>query len=320
MPITGGVRSGTDAGRPLHRRPPTLRVRAAGPRPHPNPAKAAEGRRLHGLTRDPQTAPVVRRIYAMYLAGYGIFAIAEALTRDDISCPSAYDRTRNPHRDGLAWSRTAVRVASKEPAHEPLVDQADFDRVQEMLTSRARTATAPKRAHRSRHPYIFKSLVFCGVCGRKMQGQHSHGVAYYRCRYPQEYALANKVDHPRNVIMREEVLIRPLDTWLVQEFGPLQRRHTIAKLVGQAATGVPTGPPHRPGRPWPNATPSWAATGQPWRRARTHPWSPVGSPTLKPNGNEPKHARRQQRRRKHPTTSAVSPKTRSSPYSTNSAT
>ncbi|MEU4780236.1 hypothetical protein [Micromonospora sp. NPDC023633] len=24
------------------------------------------------------------------------------------------------------------------------------------------------------------------MCGRKMQGQHSHGVAYYRCRFPQE--------------------------------------------------------------------------------------------------------------------------------------
>ncbi|MBQ1073319.1 zinc ribbon domain-containing protein [Micromonospora sp. C31] len=87
----------------------------------------------------------------------------------------------------------------------------------------------PKRTHRSRHPYIFKSLVHCGICGRKMRGQHSHGVAYYRCRFPQEYAPTNKVDHPRNVIMREDVLIDPLDTWLVQGFGavapPAHHRH-----------------------------------------------------------------------------------------------
>jgi site-specific DNA recombinase len=111
-----------------------------------------------------------------------------------------------------------------------------------MLTRRARTATAPKRAHRSRHPYIFKSLVFCGICERKMQGQHSHGVAYYRCRYPQEYALANHIEHPRNVIMREEILIPPLDTWLVQELSPSQRHHTIAKLVDQATVAAPTAP------------------------------------------------------------------------------
>lgn len=85
--------------------------------PHPNPAKAADGKRLRGLTPDPQTAPVVQRIFAIYLAGYGIFAIAEALTRDDIPCPSAYDRARNRHRDGLAWSKTAVRTILINPRY-----------------------------------------------------------------------------------------------------------------------------------------------------------------------------------------------------------
>lgn len=256
--------------------------------PHPNPAKAADGKRLHGLAPDPQTAPVVQRIFTMYLAGYGIFAIAETLTRDNIPCPSAYDRARNPHRSGLAWSKSAIRViltnprytgrqiwnkqrtdeilldvndvalghtpvmrwnrpdkwiTSKELAHEPLIDQTDFDAVQETLTRRARTNTSPRRTHRSRHPYVFKSLVHCGVCQRKMQAQHSHGIAYYRCRYPQEYALTNKVDHPRNVIMREEALITPLDTWLVQQFAPLQRRHTIATILDQARLGVPAPAP-----------------------------------------------------------------------------
>lgn len=255
---------------------------------HPNPAKAAEGKHLRGLTPDPHTAPVVQRIFRMYLAGYGIFAIAEALTRDDIPCPSAQDRSRNCHRDGRAWSKSAVRViltnprytgrqiwnkqrtdevlldvndvalghtaimrwnhpaqwvASKDPAHEALIEQEAFDRAQEILARRARTSTAPKRSHRSRHPYLFKSLVSCGVCGRKMQGQHSHGVAYYRCRFPQEYALVNKIDHPRNVIMREDILITPLDTWLAQQFGPLQRRHTIATLIEQATVGAPTPAP-----------------------------------------------------------------------------
>ncbi|PWU57001.1 hypothetical protein DLE60_25320 [Micromonospora globispora] len=125
------------------------------------------------------------------------------MPRGDVRCSSAYDRARNRHRDGLAWSKTAVRtillnprytghqvwnkqrtdevlldvndvalghtpvmrwnqrdrwVTSNELVHEPLIQQADFDRVQDMLGRRARTATAPKRAHRSRHPYIFKSL------------------------------------------------------------------------------------------------------------------------------------------------------------------
>jgi hypothetical protein len=79
-----------------------------------------------------------------------------------------------------------------------------------------------------------------------MQAQHSHGVAYYRCRYPQEYALTNKINHPRNEIMREETLIKPLDNWLVQEFSPTQRRHTISKLLDQATIDVPTVAPVTP--------------------------------------------------------------------------
>ena len=50
-------------------------------------AKAADGKRLHKLEPDPGTARVVRRIFAEYLAGRGLFAIAEGLTRDGIpSC------------------------------------------------------------------------------------------------------------------------------------------------------------------------------------------------------------------------------------------
>ncbi len=39
-----------------------------------------------------------------------------------------------------------------------------------------------KRAYPARHPYVFKGLVFCAMCERRMQGLHAHGVAYYRCR------------------------------------------------------------------------------------------------------------------------------------------
>jgi hypothetical protein len=72
-----------------------------------------------------------------------------------------------------------------------------------------------------------------------MQGQHSHGDAYYRCRFPQEYALANRLEHPRNVYLREKALIDPLDRWLLQAFSPAQRDHTIARLAEQAATDLP---------------------------------------------------------------------------------
>jgi len=61
--------------------------------PHPNPSKAASGARLHQLEVDPEAAPVVQRIYAMYLAGAGYKQIATALTDEGVPCPS---RTTGP--------------------------------------------------------------------------------------------------------------------------------------------------------------------------------------------------------------------------------
>ncbi|MEU7876186.1 hypothetical protein [Dactylosporangium sp. NPDC049140] len=56
-------------------------------------------------------------------------------------------------------------------------------------------------------------------------------MAYYRCRFPQEYALANAIDHPRNVILREDILVDPLDAWLASAFDPVGRRDTICALA-----------------------------------------------------------------------------------------
>ncbi|WP_433731914.1 hypothetical protein ACQP2Y_12270 [Actinoplanes sp. CA-051413] len=64
-----------------------------------------------------------------------------------------------------------------------------------------------------------------------MQGQRSNGEAYYRCRYAQEYALANKIDHPRNVYLRERDLVTPLDQALASAFTPNRIEDTITRLT-----------------------------------------------------------------------------------------
>ncbi|MER6047297.1 recombinase family protein [Streptomyces sp. NPDC001793] len=103
-------------GRYLGGRPPYgYRIGDAGP--HPNPAKAADGKRLHRLEPDPETAWVVVRIFTEYLRGKGFYAIAESLTCDGIPCPSAHDRVRNPHRPGHAWSKGAVRAILANPRY-----------------------------------------------------------------------------------------------------------------------------------------------------------------------------------------------------------
>ncbi|GAA3096351.1 putative recombinase [Streptosporangium carneum] len=261
-------------GRFLGGRPPYgYRLGDAGP--HPNPAKAADGRRLHRLELDPAAAPVVARIFAEFLDGYGLFAIAERLTRDGIPSPSAHDPGRNRHRVGIAWSKSAVRailtnprytghqvwnrqrkdevlidvddvglghttklrwnsrqewVWSESVAHAPIVGQDDFAAAQTTLAGRGDRPT-DKTRKRTPKPYQLRGLLFCGACERRMQGQWTNDAPYYRCRFPEEYALANHVMHPRNVYLREDAVVPRLDRWLGRLFSPSNVGRTLEDLL-----------------------------------------------------------------------------------------
>jgi site-specific DNA recombinase len=54
---------------------------------------------------------------------------------------------------------------------------------------------------------------------------------YYRCRFPSEYALANRVQHPLNVTLRQDALLEPLDGWLASKFEPRHLGGTIDELA-----------------------------------------------------------------------------------------
>ncbi|MDQ3484759.1 MAG: recombinase family protein [Actinomycetota bacterium] len=105
-------------GRFLGGRPP-YGYRLADAGPHPNPGKAADGKRLHRLEPDPQTSRVVQRIFGEFLAGAGYYAIATRLTQDGVLSPSAQDPGRNRHRTSSAgtWSKSAVRNILLNPRY-----------------------------------------------------------------------------------------------------------------------------------------------------------------------------------------------------------
>jgi DNA invertase Pin-like site-specific DNA recombinase len=125
-------------GRFLGGRPPYgYRLVDAGP--HPNPAKAADGKRLRRLEADPAVAPVVQRIFTEFASGAGLHRIAADLNADGIPSPSGHDPARNRHRaDGHGrWAKSAVRaillnprytgrqVWNKQRRHEVLIDVED---------------------------------------------------------------------------------------------------------------------------------------------------------------------------------------------------
>jgi site-specific DNA recombinase len=250
--------------------------------PHPNPAKAAEGKRLKQLDPDPVTAPVVQWIFHEYLMGIGIYALAQRLTSDGIPSPSAYDPDRNTHRCGLAWSKGAVRtilgnprytgyqvwnkqrkqeslidvedvalehrtalawnpreewIFSDQQVHPALVSREIFQEVQLRLGSRGPSSIG--RTLRTRHHYALKGLMVCAACGRRMQGNWNHGRAHYRCRFPNEYAVGNNIDHPLTVYVRENAVLDPLDAWLAEAFAPHRIEQSLTALQNAQPDDAP---------------------------------------------------------------------------------
>jgi len=77
------------------------------------------------------------------------------------------------------------------------------------------------------------------LCGRRMQGHWVNDAPYYRCRFPAEYALANHVEHPLSVALREQLIIGEVDGWLAREFAPHRMGDTIRALVDTQPDGEP---------------------------------------------------------------------------------
>ena len=263
-------------GRFLGGRPPYGYLLAdAGP--HPNPAKAADGKRMHTLVLDVETAHVVKRIFAELIAGRGIFAIAEGLTRDGILSPSAHDPERNTHRNGIAWSKGAVRailtnprytgyqvwnrqrtdevlldvenvalghtakqrwnpenkwVRSDQPAHPQILNEDDFGHAQAVLAGRG--SKTQHKPHSRPRAYALRGVLHCGLCGRRMSAQINNDQVYYRCRFPAEYALANRVDHPKTVYIKEADVLGRVDDWLAELFATEAIDATVTQLAEQA--------------------------------------------------------------------------------------
>ena len=249
---------------------------------HPNPRKAAEGYRLRVLTIDEASAEVVRRIFAEYLDGNGDRAIANALNRDGLPCPSARRPDQNRHRLADGWQGSTVRaildnprytgyaffgrwtkhetlldpddvaaghvvrfrrsssdrvVRSREPAHPAIVSVQTFTQAQLLRRSKgAAGLQTARKAERSERPtkraYLFRGLIRCAVCGRKMEASpRAHGM-YYRCPArtlaPGSPALAS---HPPAVYLREDPIREAVNVWLGRLFALDNVDATVAGLV-----------------------------------------------------------------------------------------
>lgn len=264
-------------GRFLGGRPPYGYLLAdAGP--HPNPIKAADGKRLHRLEVDEPAAAVVERIFADFLAGVSRGAIAARLTEQGIACPSAHDPKRNPHRTGLEWSTSAITTILRNPRYtgrqvwnrqrkdEVLIDVHDVAQgymtkmrwntpgqwiysdhiahppiIDDQTFEKAQQLIAsPKSTVLVRRPYpTHRPYALRGLLSCGLCGRRMQGSWNNNQAYYRCRAPGERSEHPRTVLLREAVIVPPMHRWLLTLQDRPQLPEASAALITAALAAQP---------------------------------------------------------------------------------
>lgn len=189
--LEDAVDSEYESGKTSQRVRRTTAAVAAARRPH--------GRRLYGYERvydtrtgallgqrpHPTEAPVVRRIFSMYLSGHGIRTIATTLRGEGLRRPNGpWNEVRvgetlgNPSYAGRrTWKGEDMGQADPE-VWPPLIDPEVFDQVQErrrMVRERAQPGQGPKSR-------LLSGVARCGLCAERMIARPDKGRPVYQCR------------------------------------------------------------------------------------------------------------------------------------------
>ncbi|MEU6559898.1 recombinase family protein [Nocardia nova] len=178
--------------------------------PHPNPSRAAQGLRLRLLSIDESAAAVVRRIFRDYIAGAGASAIAAALNREGIPCPSAHRPEQNTHRSGAGWQASTVAAILQNPRYTGYAvfgrwfkkdELLDPDDVAAGYVSRVRRSNADRvvRSKRPAHPKIVSVATFTEAhLIRRARASTDHRVRVRAggnllANMPREYVLRGRI-------------------------------------------------------------------------------------------------------------------------------
>ena len=139
-----------------------------------NTRERIDGREIRTVAIDPERAPLVRMAFEAYAGGdYSISSLRDRLeeaglrSRTTPKCapaPLCRSKIHKMLRDDY-YIGVVTWDGAKNPdgRHEPLIDRATFEKVQEVLES------ATLRGNRTRkHRHYLRGSIFCGCCGRRL--------------------------------------------------------------------------------------------------------------------------------------------------------
>lgn len=131
------------------------------------------GQEVRTIEFDPERAPLIRWAFKAYAAGdWTIFRLCEELTARGLTTRPSRKGPAKPISTTTLWNILSnpyyvgvVRYEGAEApgAHEPLIAQETFDRVQRVLAAHANSQEKDRK-----HPHYLKGSLRCGQCGGRL--------------------------------------------------------------------------------------------------------------------------------------------------------
>lgn len=130
----------------------------------------------------PVYAPLIKKAFELYATEkYGIVPLLEEMTRLGLRSKSGKPLSKNTLNELLKneFYTGIIKIGKSgevfQGKHKPLITRELFERVQDVMSGK----TADKQ---KTHFFIFRRLVSCAGCPRKLIPERQKGFVYYRCQ------------------------------------------------------------------------------------------------------------------------------------------
>jgi site-specific DNA recombinase len=187
----------------------------------------------YGYKRDPSTkslvanehqAPIVKEIFALYLAGHGARYIIGVLNgrglRSYRDLLWGITSTRKILANRVYTGQTTNKYATVE-GHEPLVSQGDWEMAQQLRLARTHAGKGPAST------FLLSGIAHCGYCEGKLIGSH---LPRKSARY-----LCNTWNHTGTCCCNS-VIARDIEAVVIQGIEQLLDEDTFRAAVSKSRT------------------------------------------------------------------------------------
>lgn len=190
-----------------------LRENVINGRKHSAPAYGYMGDLNKKLVVNPETSPIIERIFQLSIDGNGGQTIAKILSNDGIPTPTSHVgkkvltyRTKNlidkvtVKKEGMKWNAGTITRILKNPLYKgdrhwndevynitPIVSPEVWEMAQKAIEKNKNNSQ-----NNTPHEYLLKGKITCGICGQGYHGytQGKRGISVYQCYHRR---IVNKV-------------------------------------------------------------------------------------------------------------------------------